>query len=85
MAANFNLIKVYSTVEMMGGCEYSLGIIIVTLEERIVGTNFFRNKQSAERITQTMDDFKFSCQNKYSALQRMDDCHSFCDKNKCTT
>ena len=30
---------------------------------------------TAERITETIDDCKFSCQNKYSTLQRMDECH----------
>ena len=52
----------------------------------MVGNDIFRNKVSAARITtQTVDDRKFSCQNKYSAFQRMDDCHCFCDKNRCTT
>ena len=35
---------------------------------------------TAEKTTQTMDDCKFSRQNKYITLQRMDDCHSFCGK-----
>ena len=30
---------------------------------------------TAERITQTKDDCKFSCQNKYGTLQRMDECY----------
>ena len=35
---------------------------------------FFVNKHTtAERITQTMDDCKFSCQNKYSTLKGIDD------------
>ena len=42
MAANFNVIKMYSTVEKMDGCEYSIKIIIVTLKKRIARTNFFR-------------------------------------------
>ena len=29
-----------------------------------------------------MDDCKVSCQNKYSTPQRMDDCHSYCDKKQ---
>ena len=61
-------------------------IAIVPFKERMVGNDIFRNKVSAARITtQTEDDRKFSCQNKYSAFQRMDDCHCFCDKNRCTT
>ena len=33
----------------------------------------------------SMDDCKFSGQNKYSTIQGMDECHSYCDKNRCTT
>ena len=48
-------------------------------------TNFFWNKHTiSERITQTIGDYKVFCQNKYSTLQRMDDCHSFSDKNRYT-
>ena len=54
----------------MDACEYSIKIITVP---------------AAERITQTMDDCKFSFQNKYSTIQRMDECHSSCDKNRYTT
>ena len=47
----------YSTIERMDGCAYSLQIIIVSLEERTTRTNFFGNKHTAaERITQTMDE-----------------------------
>ena len=60
----------HSTVEKMDACEYSMKIITVP---------------TAERITQTMDDCKFSCQNKYSTIQRTDECHSYCDKNSHTT
>ena len=50
-----------------------LEIIIVPLKERITGTNVSRNKHSTTgRTTQTINDCKFSCQNKYSVLQRMD-------------
>ena len=46
----------------------------------------FGNKQNtAGRNTQAMDDCKFSYQNKYRTLQRMKDCHSFCDKKRSTT
>ena len=55
----------YSTVERMDGCNYSIELINVPLKERPAGTNFFGNKHTtAERITQTMDDCKFSRQNK---------------------
>ena len=41
----------YSTVEIMDGCEYSIEIIIVPLKECKTEIKFFRNKQStAERI-----------------------------------
>ena len=69
MTANFNVRKIYSAVEGMNGCEYSLEIIIVPLKERITETNFFGNKHTiAERIAQTMDDCKISRQNKYIML-----------------
>ena len=45
----------YSTVERMDGCEYSLEIIIVLLKERIAEINFFffGNKYTiAEKIAQ---------------------------------
>ena len=64
----------------MDGCKYFIETIMVPLKERITRTNFFGNKHAtAERITQTMDDCKFSCQNKYSTLERMNNCHFFCD------
>ena len=86
MAANFNVRKMYSTVKRMDGSESVIEIIIVTLKECIARTNFFGNKhRSAAKIIQTMDDCKFSCQNKYSTPQRMDDCRLFCDKNRYTT
>ena len=72
----------------MDGCEYSIETIISPLKEYIARIKaFFRNKHTtADRNTQTMDDKinKFSCQNKYSALQRMDDCNSFCNKVRYT-
>ena len=73
-----------STVERMDGCENSAEIIIVPLKERIAGINFFFGDKhtTAERITQTMNDCKFSCQSKYSTLYKMDNCHSFHDKNR---
>ena len=44
---------------------------------------FYGNKHTTTaRIIQTMDDCKFSCQNEYSTLQRMDDCHSSRDKRQ---
>ena len=45
----------------------------------------YSKKPTAERITQTMDDCKFSCQDEYSTIQRMDECHCYCDKNRYTT
>ena len=41
MTAYFNVRKIYSTVERMDGCEYSLEIIIVPLKERKAEINFF--------------------------------------------
>ena len=38
-----------------------------------------------ESIAQTIDDCKFSRKDKYSTLQRVDECHSFCDKNRYPT
>ena len=84
MAPKFNVRKMYSTADKNGWLRV-LCIIIVPLKKRISGTNFFENKHcTAGRITETMNDCKFSCQNKYSALQSMNDCHSFCDKNRYT-
>ena len=65
MAASFNVRKMYSTVERIDECEYSLEIIIVPLKERINEMNFFWNKHIiVEKITQTMDGCNISCQNK---------------------
>ena len=45
----------------MGGCLYSLEMIIVPLKESITETNYFGNKYTiAERIDQTKDDCKIS-------------------------
>ena len=41
--ANFKVRKMYSTVEIMDGCEYSTEIIIVPLKECKTGTKFFGN------------------------------------------
>ena len=44
---------------------------------------FFRNRDTtAERITQKIDHCKFTLQNKYSTLQRMDDYYSSCEKKR---
>ena len=69
----------YCTIERMDGCKYSIETIMVPLKERTTRANcFFLNDHiAAERIAQTMNDCKFSCQNKYSTLQGIDDCHSF--------
>ena len=86
MAPSFNVRKMYSTVKRMDGCEYFIEIITVSLKDLIAAINYFENKLiTAEKIIQTMDDCKFSCQNKYSTPQRIDDCRSFCDKNRYTT
>ena len=37
---------------------------------------------TTERVAQTMDDCKLSCQNRYSNIPRMDECHSYCEKKK---
>ena len=79
----------YSVVERMDGCDYSFEIIIVItvpLKEHITETIFFvvveANVLIAERTAQTMDDCKISRQTKYIILERMDDCYSFCNKNR---
>ena len=41
MTANLNVRKIYSVVERMDGCEYSLEIIIVPLKEHITEAIFF--------------------------------------------
>ena len=41
MASNSKVRKMYGIVERMGGCEYSIEIIIASLKERIARTNFF--------------------------------------------
>ena len=69
MKANFNVRKMYSSVEKMDGCKYSLEAIIVPLEECIAETKFFGNKHTvAETIAQGTDDCRFSHQDKYSIL-----------------
>ena len=69
----------------MNGYEYSIELAMVPLKDQIARINFFWEKHTtAERITQTMDDCKFSRQNKYSTLRRMDERYFFCDKNKYT-
>ena len=61
----------------MDDWEYCIEIIMV-LYERTNDTKVYGNKHATvERITQTIDDCKFSCQNKNSTLERMDECHSF--------
>lgn len=44
MDEKFNVRIMYSTVEIMDGCKYSIEIINVPLKELIAKTNFFRNK-----------------------------------------
>ena len=41
MTANFNVTKMYSTVEKLDGCQYSLEVIIVPLKECMAETNCF--------------------------------------------
>ena len=85
MVPNFNVGKMHSTVEKRDDCEYSLKIII-SLKEHMAGIKCFGNKHATgERIDLAMHNSTFSCQNKYSTLQGMDDCHSFCDKKRYTT
>ena len=72
----------HNAVEIMDGCEYSIKIIIVPLKERMEPVYVGDEHTTAERITLTKNDCKFSCQNKYSTFLRMDDCHSFYDKNR---
>ena len=39
MAVNLSVCEIYSNVERMGGCEYSIEIMIVSLKEGIAVTN----------------------------------------------
>ena len=81
MAANFSVIKTYSAVGKMDGCNSFIEVIIVSFKECIIKLTFFGNKHTiVEKITETMDDCEISLQNKYCIIQRMDDCHSFCDR-----
>ena len=97
MDENFNVQKMYITIERMDGCEYSIEIFIVPFKELIAGINLFLEinilllkkwkpwKKKYLKITQTMANRKFSRQNKHSTVQTMNDCHSFCDKNRYPT
>ena len=64
MVADFNVRKIYSTVERMDGCEYSLEIIIAPLQEGIAETILLLK----ELLKQTMDDCKISLQSEYIIL-----------------
>ena len=76
----------YSTVETMNDCEYSVEITIEPLKERIDRTNFCGNKYTTdERITQTMEECKFSCKKKSGTIQIMNDCNYFCGKYTTST
>ena len=78
MTSSFYVRKIYSAVERIDGFESSLEIIIVLLK-----LTFFGNKHTiAERIAQTMHNYKISHQTKYIILERMDHCYSFYDKNR---
>ena len=67
MTSNFNVGKMYNTVEWIGCLRVSLEIIMEPLKKRTIETNFFENKHtSAERTAQTMDDCKICLENKYS-------------------
>ena len=41
MDENFNVRKMYITIERMDGCEYSIEIFIIPLKECIAGINLF--------------------------------------------
>ena len=63
------------------GCDSSIEMIKVPLNHSTF--DFFGNKHTPpEWITQKMNDCKFFCQNKCNTLEIMDDCHSFCGKNR---
>ena len=72
MAANFKVRKMYSAFERTDGSKYPIEIIMVPLKERMNQAILELNilLLTAERITQTIDDCKFSCQNKCSFLRR---------------
>ena len=59
---------------------YCIEIIIVPLKDRIVETNVFKTNVYCWKNYSNNGRFKFFRQNKYSNRQRMNDCHSFCDK-----
>ena len=54
----------YSAIERMDICEYFTETVIEPSRERIARTVFGNKCTTAERITQIMDDCKFSCQNR---------------------
>ena len=64
MIADFNVRKIYSAVERMDGCEYSLEIIIAPLKEGIAETILLLK----ELLKQAMDDCKISLQSEYIIL-----------------
>ena len=65
----------------MDGCKSSIKKITVLLKERITSTSLSRNKHNTSKtIAQIMDGCKVN-QNKFSILQKIDDYHSFWDRN----
>ena len=70
--------KTYSTIERMDIYKPSIKVVIIPLNECKTRTYFFKNKY----VTAERNNCKNSRQSKYCILQRMDDCYSFCDKNR---
>ena len=85
MAVNFNVMKMYSYRWKNGFLRLFYRYTYSTFKRTHRQNQFWNEHTAAEKITQTMKDCKFSCQNKYGPLQRIDDWHSLCDKNRYTT
>ena len=83
-SANCLVGRLSYNLEEMDICQYSIEITAATLNKRIAGINLYEYI-IAERITQIMDNCKFSQENRYSTLQNMDDCHSLRDKDRYIT
>ena len=66
--ADFNVRKIYSVVEGMGGCKSSIEIVMVSLKECITRTNTFGNKHTTAKIITQISDCKITRGNKSSVL-----------------
>ena len=57
-------------------CVSQIGSLQILISEKCrVSLKEIITVATTERITQRKDVYKLSCQNKYSIIQRMDECH----------